>query len=970
MVYSFSRGRRASSSLLPSFKHLASLALLSLLLLSTAPQTRAQTLETELVKYPSPEVAFICGPQLKAGSPLNPFPWFDKTQVDYGHTHGQAFPAVGPRELTGTLGATNGSRVVTGTGTRFTLEVDPAGPAPDYDGWLRVRMPDGNYREVKVASVESDARLTLASPWPYASVFGAAGDTFHFDTNVGGWNYDLYYNASYYDTALVEYINYYRTGDARFLAYARKAADSWWASRWVGSGTVTQGPNFLPPRSQAFAGLMLRAMDGRPEMWDYLQRIVAQTFDTWVWRPRANPSLYYDLREDGYAQLYAVMLAKVLPDTYPLYPNGTLSAQVGTATDGASKRAQLLAQTEEAAVAFFGRLQRADGSWRWDADMGPDPGDQYRSVEQPFMVGLYMESVALLHQLTQSQTVKASLESQLTKAARHLYRDAYQADDPVTDMPGYRWRALYYFWGGGTAAQPNFYNPPPKRTTAGPNAAWAIREARELNSTVHHMYGYAYAVTGDSEFLRMGDEVFDASYGDRVDGVHNLADAWRPKEYDMNFRASGRYLVWRLQGQASPTPTPTPAPTATPTPTPTPAPTPNPTATPAPTPTPESKAQLTVFKARRDAQDLSNNLAEAFTTDLSAAQAPSALMTNPVERVAAVVAAIQQAYVDFTAERTRYPAALRIETALSSALVNAAAANTYATQNQMTEARSALHKAIDYLELAGALMTYGDIDNPIDYAEYFVRQHYVDFLGREPDAEGLTFWYYDIVTNCPFIPSPCMETRLVNVSAAFFLSIEFQRTGFYVYRMHKAAFGRMPRMDEFLADTRKTAEGVVVGRAGWEALLDENQRRFAEEFVARAEFRERYPETLTAAQYVDALNDMISHPWRENEPGALSTSERDALVAGLASGAETRASVLRKLALNAEFTRQEFNRAFVLMEYYGYLRRNPNEGRDTNWDGYDFWLTKLNLFGGDFQRAEMVKAFIQSTEYRQRFGAQ
>ena len=74
------------------------------------------------------------------------------------------------------------------------------------------------------------------------------------------------------------------------------------------------------------------------------------------------------------------------------------------------------------------------------------------------------------------------------------------------------------------------------------------------------------------------------------------------------------------------------------------------------------------------------------------------------------------------------------------------------------------------------------------------------------------------------------------------------------------------------------------------------------------------------------------------------------------------------MAAHPDFVRQEFNRAFVLMQYYGYLRRNPDEGRDTNWDGYNHWLTKLNLFRGNYVEAEMVKAFLESTEYRQRFG--
>jgi len=111
---------------------------------------------------------------------------------------------------------------------------------------------------------------------------------------------------------------------------------------------------------------------------------------------------------------------------------------------------------------------------------------------------------------------------------------------------------------------------------------------------------------------------------------------------------------------------------------------------------------------------------------------------------------------------------------------------------------------------------------------------------------------------------------------------------------------------------------------------------------------------------VDALN--------ANTGGSLTASERNALVNGLNAMTETRATVLRKVAENATFTNRELNRAFVLIEYFGYLRRNPNDLPDTNFDGFNFWLNKLNSFGGDFRRAEMVKAFLSSTEYRQRFG--
>jgi hypothetical protein len=76
---------------------------------------------------------------------------------------------------------------------------------------------------------------------------------------------------------------------------------------------------------------------------------------------------------------------------------------------------------------------------------------------------------------------------------------------------------------------------------------------------------------------------------------------------------------------------------------------------------------------------------------------------------------------------------------------------------------------------------------------------------------------------------------------------------------------------------------------------------------------------------------------------------------------------LRDVAENATFNQQEFNHAFVLMQYFGYLRRNVNDAPDTDFTGYDFWLSKLQQFSGDYISAEMIKAFITSIEYRNRF---
>jgi hypothetical protein len=105
-----------------------------------------------------------------------------------------------------------------------------------------------------------------------------------------------------------------------------------------------------------------------------------------------------------------------------------------------------------------------------------------------------------------------------------------------------------------------------------------------------------------------------------------------------------------------------------------------------------------------------------------------------------------------------------------------------------------------------------------------------------------------------------------------------------------------------------------------------------------------------------------------NAGNALSLAERDQLVNELAGGAKTRAQVLRAVAQDADLNAAEFNRAFVLMQFYGYLRRNPNDAPDADYTGYDFWLGKLNQFNGNFVNAEMVKAFIVSGEYKLRFG--
>ncbi len=251
--------------------------------------------------------------------------------------------------------------------------------------------------------------------------------------------------------------------------------------------------------------------------------------------------------------------------------------------------------------------------------------------------------------------------------------------------------------------------------------------------------------------------------------------------------------------------------------------------------------------------------------------------------------------------------------------------------------------------------------HPLDRPDFFVRQQYLDFLNRNPDDDGREFWTNEI-TSCGG-DAACAEVKTINVSAAFFLSIEFQRTGFVAYHFQQVSFGVTPRREDFVKDAAILGHDVVVNQTGWEKQLEENEQAFVDDWVNRPAFKAKY-DALNSADYVDRLY--------QNAGVALSPERRTEMVLGLLTHQTTRREVFAGLMLPKpgtpeargadEFKRQHFNRLFVLMQYFGYLRRDPDDA------GFNFWLGKLNEFNGDFIKAEMVKAFLTSDEYRRRFG--
>lgn len=266
--------------------------------------------------------------------------------------------------------------------------------------------------------------------------------------------------------------------------------------------------------------------------------------------------------------------------------------------------------------------------------------------------------------------------------------------------------------------------------------------------------------------------------------------------------------------------------------------------------------------------------------------------------------------------------------------------------------------------------------NPIGDAAFFTRQQYLDFFSREPDPSGFAFWTKQIYS-CG-IDQECVRLRTINVSGAFFLSVEFQQTGYLVERLYRTAYGQVDgvsgghtlkvpvvRLNEFLPDTQQIGQGLIVGQTGWEQVLENNKQALALAFVQRSRFTTAFPTTMTPAQFVDALD--------ANAGPVLSANERSTAIALFGSALDTsnvtaRSQALRQVADDPDLVNAEFNKAFVLMQYFGYLQRNPNEGPDTDYSGYEFWLTKLNKFNGSYVNAQMVQGFIDSGEYRSRFG--
>lgn len=374
---------------------------------------------------------------------------------------------------------------------------------------------------------------------------------------------------NHYDLIACLYILFYRTGNEIYQSYARRVADKWFNSEYIRGGLPVGGGSKPAPMHVGVVGMTLYALDGHPEVFGFLDRRFREEVDIRLLGKLDAPDIYGDLRDDGYIFYAAVLLGQFLPDSFPqIIWDNELNVSTVQVTDGAARRAKYKADAELAAVQYFGRLQEADGGWRWRLWNPEEDIKQLliklgiEKLEQPFMLGIYLEAARLLDRVTTNTTVKENLKNQIVKACEHIYRDTYKKEiiPGRTSIP----RSTLYFW-------------PLELNVNAPDGSSG--SDRHLSTTQIHAFGHAYQLTGDTRFIQMGDELWDSCFANTpTDGFRALmdhdADTHLLKLFTAEFRSSGKYLALRRAVVPLPIPEPIPSPIPAPIPTPTPQPIP------------------------------------------------------------------------------------------------------------------------------------------------------------------------------------------------------------------------------------------------------------------------------------------------------------------------------------------------------------------------------------------------------------
>ncbi len=173
-----------------------------------------------------------------------------------------------------------------------------------------------------------------------------------------------------------------------------------------------------------------------------------------------------------------------------------------------------------------------------------------------------------------------------------------------------------------------------------------------------------------------------------------------------------------------------------------------------------------------------------------------------------------------------------------------------------------------------------------------------------------------------------------------------------IYRLHLASYGVMPRCAEFVPEVIAIGRDVVASvLENQDALLEENLKRFVAGWVERPQFKERY-DGMSDQAFVEAIT--------ANAGLGLAAAERTDMVDKLRRRSAIRAEMLLSVAKNKDFIAKHQTRSLVLLHYFGYLRRNPEDPPDGNLNGFNFWIKEVETTG---EVERLPRAFMSSGEY-------
>jgi hypothetical protein len=200
--------------------------------------------------------------------------------------------------------------------------------------------------------------------------------------------------------------------------------------------------------------------------------------------------------------------------------------------------------------------------------------------------------------------------------------------------------------------------------------------------------------------------------------------------------------------------------------------------------------------------------------------------------------------------------------------------------------------------------------------------------------------WLNVYNNCgTTVAQPCDH---IEISSAFFRSSEFQERAYFIYRFYSAV-GKIPLYEGFMPDFAKVS-GFLTAQQ-----LEDNKVAFVNEFMTRTDFQTKYGALTDPSAYVDALLQTV---------GFTATPNRATWIQALGNGSMTRAQVLRAVVEDGQTYQKYYTEAFVIMQYFGYLRRSADAS-------YRNWIQTMNDTGGDYRT--MINGFLNSAEYRNRF---